>query len=115
MKLYNRQEFLALPSGVVFAKYEPCYFDQLQIKGDTLQPNDYQDQELVTINDDLYDDYSEACFDFMEKKTANVDFYNWSRDGLYEDKQLYAVLEVHEVRGLIERLQQTLIEGYDAI
>lgn len=109
MKLYNRQEFLALPSGVVFAKYEPCCFDQWQIKGDTWLPNDYLDQELT----DLYDEHYEACLDFEEKRTANVDFHDWCRDGLYEDKQLYAVLEAHEVRGLIARLQETLEEGYD--
>ena len=112
MKLYNRKQFLELPSGVVFAKYEPCYFDQLQIKGDTWLPNDYLDQELVTINTDLYDEHYEACLDFEEKKTASVDFHDWCRDGLYEDKQLYAVLDASEVRGLISRLQETLKEGY---
>ena len=113
MKLYNRQEFLALPAGVVFAKYEPCYFDQWQIKGDTWLPNDYLDQELVTINTDLYNgEHYEACLNFEEKKTANVDFHNWCRDGLFEDKQLFAVLESHEVYALIARLQETLEEGY---
>lgn len=113
MRLYTRKEFLALPAGIVFAKYEPCYFDQWQIKGDTMPPNDYQDQEFVTINTDLYNgEHYQACLDFEEKKTANVDFYDWCRDGLFEDKQLFAVLEAHEVRGLIQRLQETLDEGY---
>ncbi len=112
MKLYTREEFLRLPAGVVFAEYESCSFGAFQIKGDTLTYNDYREQNLVEINDDLYDEYFEACLDFEEKKTANVDFYDWRRNGLYESNQLYAVLEAHEVRGLVNRLQETLQEGY---
>ena len=112
MKLLNRQQFLAKPSGVVFAKYEPHCFGEWQIKGNTLQYNDFNYQDFVNINTDLYEEHFEACEDFVEKKTANVDFQDWRRDGLYEDKILFAVLEKHEVCGLIARLAQTLVEGY---
>ena len=113
MKLYNRQEFLALPAGVVFAKYEPCCFGSWQIKGNTLTYNDFNYQELVNINSDLYDEYCDACFEMQDAKIANVDFHDWRRDGLFEPKQLFAVLDASEVRGLIARLQETLEEGYD--
>jgi hypothetical protein len=52
MKLYNRQEFLALPAGVVFAKYEPCCFGAFQIKGDsTSYSNDFNYQESDVLTD----------------------------------------------------------------
>ena len=112
MELLNRQQFFAQPSGVIFAKYEPHCFSEWQIKGSTLQYNDFNYQDFVNINTDPYEEHWEACEDFVEKKTANVDFQDWQRDGLYEDEILFAVLEKHEVRGLIERLEQTILEGY---
>lgn len=113
MRLYTRKEFLGLPSGVVFAKYEPHCFSEWQIKGDTLPYNDFQYQDFVSLNTDLYNEYWEACEDFVEKRTANIDFHDWRRDGLYEtDETMFAVLEAYEVRGLINRLQETLDEGY---
>jgi hypothetical protein len=112
MRLYTRQEFLALPAGVVFAKYEPHSFGEWQIKGSTLQYNDFNYQDFVNINTDFYDEHWEACEDFVANKTANVDFYDWRRDGYYEADMLFAVLESHEVYGLIARLYETLEEGY---
>ena len=112
MKLYTREEFLRLPAGVVFAKYEPHSFGEWQIKGDTLTYNDFNYQDFVNINTDFYGEHYEACLDFEEKKTANVDFYDWRRDGCYEADMLFAVLESHEVYSLIARLCETLEEGY---
>ena len=112
MKLYTREEFLGLPAGVIFAKYEPCCFGAFQIKGDTLQYNDFNYQELVNINSNLWDEYADACLEMEQTKTASVDFYDWCRDGLFEPKQLFAVLDASEVMGLIARLRETLEEGY---
>ena len=111
MKLYNRQEFLALPAGVVFAKYEPHCFEQWQIKGDTVTPNDFRYQPFIDVggeDQELWEAYEELD----ENKNVKVDFYSWYKDGLYEDDMLFAVLEKHEVCGLIERLEQTLVDGY---
>ena len=113
MRLYTRQEFLSLPAGVIFAKYEPHYFNEWQIKGNTLPPNDFYYQDFVSIDTSAYEEHLEACEDFVKNKTATVDFHDWRRDGLYEtDEVLFAVLEAHEISGLIQRLQETLKEGY---
>ena len=112
MKLYTRKEFLALPAGVVFAKYEPCCFGEFQIKGSTLQYNDFNYQEFVSLNTDAFDAYDEACESFEAGKQGDVDFYDWRRDGLYEPDQLFAVLNSDEVRGLVKRLQEALQETY---
>lgn len=113
MKLYNRQEFLALPAGAVFAKYEPHCFGEFQIKGSTLPYNDFNYQEFVSLNTDAFEDWCEACESFEAGKQGDIDFYDWRRDGLYEtDEILFAVLNSDEVRGLILRLANTLDEGY---
>jgi hypothetical protein len=114
MKLYNREQFLGLPAGVVFAKYQPCIFGDWQIKGDTWTAN-FIAQPLASIDTSTFDSHPDACFSFEATGEAGVDYYDLCRDGLFEYKQLYAVLEAHEVRGLIERLEQTLVDGYDAL
>ena len=57
MKLLNRQQFLAQPSGIVFAKYEPCCFEPWQIKGDTVIPNDFRVQDFVEIDSSTFDEH----------------------------------------------------------
>jgi len=42
------------------------------------------------------------------RESVEVDFENTSRDGMFEDEQLYAVYEKEDVEKLIARLQQTL-------
>lgn len=36
MRILNKKEFLALPAGVIYNKFEPNYFDTLSIKGYTI-------------------------------------------------------------------------------
>lgn len=110
MKLYTRKEFLGLPAGVVFAK-EDGSLDEWLIKGDTIGTNDFRYQHFIEINSDLHDDYYDALLDLRSTRTANADFYDWRRDGLY-DTGSFAVLDRSEVVGLIARLQETLEEGY---
>jgi hypothetical protein len=50
VKLINRTEFLALPAGTVYAKWEPCCFGELQIKGDSTDYNDFWYQSLIEID-----------------------------------------------------------------
>lgn len=50
MRIVNRQQFLAMPAGTVYAKYEPCSFEDLCIKGDSL-PNDWFYQQIVDAID----------------------------------------------------------------
>ncbi len=114
MKLYTREEFLRLPAGVVFAKYEPQCFGEWQIKGETLSCNDFNYQEFISLDTNPFDAWYDACSSFETGKQGDVDFYNWHRDGLYEGAEvMFAVLNSDEVRGLITRLQETL-KGYYA-
>jgi hypothetical protein len=114
MKLLNLKQFRELPNGVVFAKYSTCNFEEWQIKSDTWE-SDFLSQPLLDIDSDTFGNHVDACLSFDSIKEAGVDFHNVGRDGLFEAKQLFAVLEKHEVRGLIERLEQTLVEGYSNV
>lgn len=109
MKIVNRATFLAMPEGTVFAKYEPCVFGELMIKGESLF-NDFCYQQIVdAIECAGSGDFADKLFDAQEQgKSLTMDFYCQGRDGCFDDDQLFAVWELENVRGLIHRLTETL-------
>lgn len=114
MRIINRQAFLALPAGTLFAKYQPCDFGELEIKDDSLE-NDWFEVQLIPWPKDC-DDSGEligrlrAC----EHGAAygEMDFDLVCRDGLYDQDQLFAVFEAADAAALYERLQRALVQGY---
>lgn len=113
MKIIDRKTFLAMPEGTLFAKYEPCNFGDLQIKGDSLH-NDFFTQELsgaIEHNNGM--DFSDKLFDAAANGTSlPVDLQCQGRDGLFDDDQLFAVWEAKDVEQLIERIQQAQRDAY---
>lgn len=116
MKLLNKKEFLKLPEGTVYfekVKAEnACYFGHLFIKGETLQPDDYYEIDL--ISPDLSpNSHSEGyeCFDKLNKgETLNIDFNYGGRNGLYDDTDMYYVLDKEDVKSLID----VITEAYNS-
>lgn len=118
MKIIDRTTFLSLPAGVLYQKYIPCVFDNLEIKGDTLRmPN----PEDGTCGDWFVQyvglDHEEDDGNYIAHKDGNqipvivtpyltVDLNIQGRDGLYDEDQLFAVWEKEDVELLIERLQE---------
>ena len=111
MKILVRSEFLALPAGTVFSKYEPYAFDDLSIKGGTIQPDsDFFYQQLTdsvecSSSDELRKILSSAV---SSGSSIELDLYSTSRDGEFKKNQLFAVWEHRDVERLILRLQATL-------
>ena len=108
MKLLNRKEFLALPAGVIYAKYDPHIFGELSIKGDSLD-HDWYHQDFIEV--DARD--SDELFEILEialgsGRSFDLNFNTISRDGLYDGEQLFAVFEKEDVEGLMSRLQESL-------
>jgi len=106
MKIVNRQEFLELPSGTLYATYTPVFFGELSIKTRSLD-NDFCYKSLLD---------SELCgselFNVLLntqpllKVELNFDTCtSTSRDGLFDNDQLFAVLDKEEHRELINLLE----------
>lgn len=104
MKLLNRQEFLKLPSGTLYAKYGDGFFGKIQVKFDTTS-SDFYAMPLIQINTD---DHIDACQSFENTKQCRLDFENIMRDGYFEEHQLFAVFEAIEITSLIEIMQTAL-------
>jgi hypothetical protein len=107
MKILNRKEFLALENDVLFSKYEPCSFQNICIKHQTLPSNDFVYQQIVdAIESESSDDWANKLFN-AEKEGISVamDFNFAGRDGCFDDEQLFAVWENADVLALIEKLK----------
>lgn len=110
MKIVNLQQFLSLPENVLYAKFdgETFSFREISIKGKTLT-SDWWYQDLLEVSGNSSDEIDNTLSDAVEKGTSfSLDLDCVSRDGLYEDKQLFAVFEKEDVVSLITRFEKTI-------
>lgn len=100
MKIIDRESFLALPSGVLYSKYQPCLFGELSIKGNTRSG----DFNTLPIADTLVSDQPapEDGREFPDR---------WCRDGLFEQDQWFAVWEKEDVETLTQTLTMANLPG----
>lgn len=108
MKIVKLKEFLALPQGTIFAKYEPRTIGELQIKGESLDHDDFYcaDFSCIEAND------SGELDDRLENMENNGGEYPLQviegRDGLYEKDQLFMVYDNNDVALIIKHLSTLL-------
>jgi len=109
MRIIDRKTFLEQPPGTVYAKYEPCFFGPLLIKGDSL-PNDFGYQQIADAIDCTGSgDFADKLFFAQENgESIPMDFDCQGRDGLFDDDQLFAVFDRVDVEQLIARLKDAL-------
>lgn len=121
MRIVDRPTFLELPAGTLFATYEPCIFGDLQIKSDTCRRPDGSAIDFYTqeISGGWFEGTKDSFdwIDTLDKIQAGepsppMDYDIESRDGLFDQDQLFAVWEADDVRNLIARLSRALLEGY---
>jgi hypothetical protein len=116
MKIVTRAQFMEYPAETVFCTYAPCYFGDLQIKGDTIisdgKPIDwfYQPISDAVEAKDSGEWADKLITSAKSGESLTFDFECESRDGLFEDEQLYAVWEPQDVAALVKRLQRCLSE-----
>lgn len=112
MKLLNREQFLKMPAGTIFAKGKPLYFHGLEIKFETTQYNDYWSLDPAWIDSN---DLNEAdkYFDEMLTKGASYPMDNGiSRDGLFEEDAIFLVWEKNDLVLLKEYIENAIkLEG----
>jgi len=112
MKILDRKQFLALPSGVLYSKFQYCRIDGLYMKYETKGDVDWVYQTLIDTPLSFKDDYSDV-YEIYEKshkegKSFEMDYENTARDGLYEEEQLFAVYEKDDVMKLIQFLGENV-------
>lgn len=108
MKIISRDKFMKMPIGTVFSYYEPCSFRNLNIKVSDLSGgyiNDFlYDSVIGSINSESSTDFMDKCVQMEKGDSVPVDFEQTSREGLFDDGQLFAIYEKKDVEKLIKRL-----------
>lgn len=105
MKIVDLDRFLLLPNGILFFKYVPNSLEELCIKRQSLlESKDFCYSTLVDGNN------------IPEKlnTTFHVDITSSSRDGCFDDDQLFAVWEKHDIEQLQTELN-SLLSNYPKI
>lgn len=113
MKIVNRETFLKMPSGTLFMKYEPCVFFDLCEKRATIHDIDFW---YISITNNIDSANTGEFVDSLTRAendgvSINLSF-DMSRDGIFDDKQLFAVYEKADIIKLIKHLNQALMIGY---
>ena len=112
MIILNREQFMKMPKGTVFSYYQPCFFEGLYIK-DTGHEKDYPDFSMScmigAVENDSSEQFAERCERMAGGESFPVDFEFSGREGLFDDKLMYAVYEKVDVKKLIDRLKE--VEG----
>lgn len=122
MRIVDRATFLAMPAGTVFAKFgntegDPghFYFGEICIKEDTCG-NDFVVQDLTGQFEGWTG--SESHFTELDRMVEDpthesppLDYDSAGRDGLFDDRQLFAVWSATDAERLVARLQQALVSA----
>lgn len=105
MRILNKQDFLKLPAGIIFRKAGPnsIAFGNLQIKAATLS-DDFVSLELCDFNFDEY-------LDSSRETSLNFDSDGYGRDGCFDDKETFLVLEPIDIFKLKKILDGAI--GYE--
>lgn len=111
MKIVNRETFLKQPINTVFSKYELHSFQPLSIKGQTTL--DGSDFFYSSIADAISAENDEKAVNLAKASLADsvsipMDFCSLSRDGCYDEEQLFAIWEREDIQDLIVRLHKCL-------
>lgn len=109
MRIVTRKEFLQLPPYTLYCKYESCCVGEPLIKYVTCGENDWRMQDLTSIS---YHDSSELV---VRRTAMEVEGFSYplelgctSRDGLFDNDQLFMIYEDDDIKKLIAELQQCL-------
>lgn len=100
MKIVKRSQFMRLPNGTLFTEFSPSIFGELRIKGSSFGQDDFTYLPLVAIEDldRFHDNY------LNEEFPVSLD--EWTRDGKFDESQLYAVWDKRDLNNLIVVLQE---------
>ena len=110
MRIVDRQTFLSLPPNTVYQKYEPIFFGSISIKMESLETDwvelDVSNPDFAEATDSGR--WAMLCCEMEEGASFPLYMESCGRDGLFDQNQLFAVWEPHDIELLIEKLRACL-------
>lgn len=110
MRIVDRKTFLSLPGKTLYRKFEPDIYGDLEIKGETLN-NDYQvvySCGFIKGCKDCSDTSDAHDIAVQEGSDYRFDIDTYSRDGMFDKDQLFAVYDNEDIEQLIGKLKECL-------
>lgn len=108
MKLINYEDFCRMPAGTVFAPYEPCCIERLEIKVDP--GKEYEDHYGHTIYGfngvmplEPWIDGTTTLWEVGDEQEASFETYDGSNVD-YDEKSLYLVFDNRDIDHMINAL-----------
>lgn len=118
MKILRREAFLELPSGVLFAKGKPWYFETPHVKGDTIYHNgkaiDFIHRDLVSISSHDSGEWSDRLDEMVEKGVSYPINEDYGRDGCFDNDDLFLVYEDVDLVELRSAIDAALSHNHPA-
>lgn len=107
MKIFNRQDFLALPAGVLYCAGRPWVFSELSVKGDTWAygSGDFLYLDLQSIEAEGSGEQEERMDAMLREGRSFPMSSSYGRDGSFDDKIVYLVYEPDDIERLMEICQ----------
>jgi hypothetical protein len=96
MKVYSRQDFLKLPEGTFFSQGNKWCFQGLSIKGHSFE-NDFMYVDLLEIESESSGDWADKLEDSLTNGSSYPSNSSSSREGLYDDSDVFLVLELEDL------------------
>lgn len=104
MRIVTRAQLMAMPAGTLFHEWEPCIFGALMIKGETWE-SDFYSVPVPWIDGGSSDETFDRQIEMRETGASYpIDLETCGRDGLFDDRLLYAVWERADVAALHAKL-----------
>ncbi len=116
MNIVDRQTFLLLPAGTVYAQVTDAQageFGAVCIKGETVGAEWYEQRLIGEFAEvDSAAERIEAVEAMRRGESRTPDFETQRRDGLFKADQLFAVFEQADVIALTFRLTRATFDAY---
>lgn len=114
MRIINLKEFLKLPEGTLYVKFDPVLFDELSIKESSISDLDWIYSPIINVDAiDSADIYGITNESLVEGSSFDLDINCTTREGMYDESQLFAVYEKSDVKQLIQKLNDSLERAYE--
>jgi len=98
MKIVTREEFLKLPKGTLYSKWQPCVAEEIHIKDETVM-DDFCCVEISNSTSFLY----------TNEVSSPVNLETPYRDACARDKdQLFAVWELEDLKALAKVVNRAM-------
>ena len=108
VRIISREEFLKLPCGVMFSKYEDCRFGDRCVKDINIGEHDFMFTQMsvpVKAANDV--DYYDKCVTArLNGSSIELNYDCVERDGCFDSDQMFAVFEEADLLALREKLSK---------